>query len=85
MKMSLMYIMAIINWRYISMAKNTAKNALPCNKEARKRYTEKNFKYQSVCFKITELEAIEAYCRENGIPKNTLIREAAMSYISKSI
>lgn len=65
------------------MAKNTAKNALPCNKEARKRYTKTNFKYQSVCFKITELEAIETYCKSNGIPKNTLLREAAMQYIGE--
>ena len=61
------------------------KNQMDCNKEARKRYKEKNFKYQSVCFKITELEEIEAYCKENNIPKNTLLRQAAMQYIGKPI
>lgn len=61
------------------------KNQMECNKAARKRYKEKNFKYQTVCFKITELEAIDAYCAENNIPKNTLLREAAMNAIGKSI
>ena len=59
------------------------KNRLPCNKEARKRYKEKNFKYQTVCFKITELEDIDAYCEEYGVAKNTLLRKAAMMYIGK--
>lgn len=59
------------------------KNQMDCNKEARKRYKEKNFKYQSVCFKITELEDIEVYCKENNIPKNTLLRQAAMQFIGK--
>ena len=67
------------------MAKNTEKNQLEYNKAARKRYTEKNFKYQTVCFKIEELEAIENYCKEHGIAKNTLLREAAMNAIGKSI
>lgn len=67
------------------MAKNTTKNQLPCNKEARKRYKERNFKYQTVCFKISELEEIEAYCKENNIPKNTFFRESAMIAIGKSI
>ena len=61
------------------------KNQMDCNKEARKRYKEKNFKYQSVCFKITELEEIEAYCKENNIPKNTFFRQSAMQAIGKSI
>lgn len=67
------------------MAKNTQKNSLPCNKEARQRYKEKNFKYQTVCFKISELEAIEAYCIENNIPKNTFFREVCMEAIGKTI
>ena len=67
------------------MAKNTRKNALESNKEARKRYNKANFKYQSVVFKITELEEIEAYCKENGIPKNTLFRKAVMEYIGQTI
>lgn len=66
------------------MAKtNREKNQLECNKEARKRYDKKNFKYQTVSFKITELEDIEEYCKENNIPKNTLFRKAAMQYIGK--
>lgn len=68
------------------MAKTTReKNQMECNKEARKKYKEKNFKYQTVCFKIKELEDIEAYCTEHGIPKNTLLRKAAMNAIGKPI
>lgn len=67
------------------MAKNTLKNQMECNKAARKRYKERNFKYQSVCFKKEELEAIDIYCRENNIAKNTLLREASMNAIGKSI
>lgn len=67
------------------MAKNTLKNQIECNKEARKRYKERNFKYQSVCFKIEELEAIDAYCAENNIPKNTFFRETCMNAIGKFI
>lgn len=61
------------------------KNQMECNKQARKRYKEKNFKYQSVCFKISELEEIEEYCKGNNIAKNTLLREAAMTAIGKSL
>ncbi len=61
------------------------KNQMECNKEARKRYDKKNFKYQTVSFKVAELEEIEAYCKENNIPKNTLLRQAAMQYIGKPI
>ena len=60
-------------------------NALESNKRARRKYKEKNFKYQSVCFKISEIEAIEAYCAENNIPKNTFFREVTMKAIGKSI
>lgn len=67
------------------MAKNTRKNQLESNREARKRYTEKNFKYQTVCFKIEEIEEINAYCKENKVPKNTLLRQAAMQYIGNPI
>ena len=59
------------------------KNRMKCNVEARKKYNAKNFKYQSVCFKISELEDIEQYCKENNIPKNTLLRKAVMKYIGK--
>lgn len=65
------------------MAKNTKKNQLECNKEARKKYNEKNFKYQTVCFKKEEIEDINAYCKDNGIAKNTLLRQAVMEYIGK--
>lgn len=61
------------------------KNQMECNKQARKRYKEKNYKYQSICFKIEELEAIDAYCKENNVAKNTLLRAAAMEAIGKSI
>lgn len=67
------------------MAKNTQKNSLPCNKKARQTYKEKNFKYQTVCFKISELEAINLYCMENNIPKNTFFREVCMDAIGKTI
>ena len=61
------------------------KNQMECNKAARKRYKEKNFKYQSVCFKISELEEIERFCTENNKPKNTFFREVVMSAIGKPI
>ena len=67
------------------MAKNTRKNQLECNKEARKRYKERNFKYQSICFKKEELEEIEKYCAEHDLPKNTFFRETCMNAIGKSI
>ena len=67
------------------MAKNTKKHKADYNKEARKRYNEKNFKYQTVLFKIEELEAVNDYCKDNGIPKNTLIRKAIMQFIEKPI
>mgnify|MGYP003304824039 CR=1 FL=1 len=67
------------------MAKNTRKNQLECNKQARKKYDKENFKYQSVCFKIKELEEINAYCERQGIPKNTFFREVCMNAIGKSI
>ena len=67
------------------MAKNTQKNQLESNRKARKKYTEKNFKYQTVCFKIEEIEAINEYCEKHGIAKNTFFRETCMSAIGKSI
>ena len=42
------------------MAKNTRRNQLESNRKARKKYDKENFKYQSVCFKIEEIEAIKA-------------------------
>lgn len=65
------------------MAKNTNKNRAEYNKQARKRYDKENFKYQSVCFKKSELKDIEEYCKENKIPKNTLLRQSAMKFIGK--
>lgn len=67
------------------MAKNTRKNQLESNKQARKKYTEKNFKYQTVCFKVEEIEAINEYCKENNIAKNTFFRETCMNAIGKSV
>ena len=61
------------------------KNQMECNKKARKEYEKRNYKRQTVLFKITELEDIEAYCEENNIPKNTFFREACMKHIGKSI
>lgn len=61
------------------------KNQMECNKKARKEYEKKNYKRQTVLFKITELEDIEAYCEENNIPKNTFFRKACMNAIGKSI
>lgn len=51
----------------------------------RKEYEKKKFKYQNVCFKVEEMEDIEAYCKDNQEAKNTLIRKAVMEYIGKSI
>ena len=67
------------------MAKNTQKNQSDSNKKARKKYNDKNFKYQTVCFKIEEIEEINAYCEKYGIAKNTFFREACMNAIGKSI
>jgi hypothetical protein len=53
------------------------------NRADRAEYEKKNFKYQNVCFKLSEIEEIETYCRENGVAKNTLIREAVMKAIGK--
>lgn len=61
------------------------KNQMECNKKAREKYKKKNYKYQTVSFKIEELEDIESFCKENNIPKNTLLRKAAMEYIGKPI
>lgn len=61
------------------------KNQMECNKKARKEYEKRNYKRQTILFKITELEDIEKYCKENNIPKNTFLREACMQYIGKSI
>lgn len=65
------------------MAKNTEKNKLECNVKARKKYKEKNFKYQTVCFKVEEIEAINAYCKDNDVAKNTLLRMAVMDMVGK--
>ena len=61
------------------------KNQLECNKRARKEYEKRNYKRQTIVFKITELEDIEAYCEKHGIPKNTFFREACMNAIGKSV
>ena len=61
------------------------KNALPCNKKARKEYEKRNYKRQTILFKIAELEDINAYCSENNIPKNTFFRNVCMEAIGKPI
>ena len=61
------------------------KNRMEYNKKARKKYDKENFKYQSVMFKIEEIEAINDYCEQNNIPKNTFFREVCMAAIGKSI
>lgn len=55
-------------------------NKKPNNKAE---YEKKNFKYQNVCFKLSEMEEIDAYCKDNNIARNTLIRQAVMQYIGK--
>lgn len=60
------------------MEDNTEKQ--PFDKKA---YEKKKFKYQNVCFKIEEMEEIEAYCKKEKIAKNTLIRQATMEYIGR--
>ena len=61
------------------------KNQMECNKRSREKYDAKAFRYQTVKLKASELEDIDAYCKENNIPKNTLLRKAIMSYIGKPI
>jgi hypothetical protein len=60
------------------MTKNTEKNTSAENKKA---YDKKHFKYQTVCFKVDELEEINEYCKQNGIPKNTFFRDACKLYM----
>ena len=62
---------------------NREKNRQEYNKRARKEYERKNYKRQTVLFKIVELEDIEEYCKKNNIPKNTFFRKASMEYIGK--
>ena len=61
------------------------RNQMECNKRARAKYDAKSFKYYSVKFKISEMEAIEKYCKEKGVAKNTLFRKAIMQYIDRPI
>lgn len=61
------------------------RNRMECNRKARKKYDKENFKYQSVLFKIEEIEAINDYCERHGIPKNTFFRETCMNAIGKTI
>lgn len=67
----------------MAVGKNNAKNSKEYNKRARKKYDKENYKHQTVLFKIAELEDVSEYCKENDIPKNTLIRKAVMQYIGK--
>lgn len=59
-----------------------ANSKTPFNK---KEYEKSNFKYQNVCFKLSEMELIETYCKANGESKNGLIRKAVMEYIGNPI
>lgn len=61
------------------------RNRMECNRKARKKYDKANFKYQSVLFKIEEIEAINDYCERHGIPKNTFFRETTMNAIGRTI
>ena len=61
------------------------RNQMECNKKARAKYDAKAFKYQHVKFKVSEIEAIDKYCTDNNIAKNTLIRKAIMEYIGQTI
>ncbi len=61
------------------------RNRMECNKKARKKYNDANYKYQSVAFKISELEEINAYCERYGIAKNTFFRESCMNAIGRTI
>lgn len=61
------------------------RNQMECNRKARKKYTEKNFKYQTVCFKISELEEIDKFCKEHNIPKNTFFRKVIMYHINNPL
>lgn len=54
-------------------------------KKEYKEYNKENFKYQSICFKVKELEEINAYCKQNGIAKNKFFREVCMAAIGKPI
>lgn len=51
----------------------------------KKEYEKNNFKYQNVCFKLEEIEAIDAFCQANGESRNGLIRKAVMEYIENPI
>lgn len=61
------------------------RNQMECNKKSRAKYDAKAFRYQSVKLKVSELEAIDRYCEENGVAKNTLLRKAIMEYIGQPI
>lgn len=60
-------------------------NQMEYSKKAREKYDAKNFKHQTVKFKISEIEVIDKYCADNNIPKNRLLREAVMQYIGQPI
>lgn len=58
-------------------------NQMECNVKARKKYDATHFKYQSVKFKLEEIEAVDAYCKANNLSKNTFFRQVIMDYINK--
>ena len=60
------------------------KNQKDYNKRARKKYDSANYKHYSIKFKVSEMEEIEKYCKENNIPKNTFFRQVVMDAIRRS-
>ncbi len=60
------------------------KNQKDYNKRARKKYDSVNYKHYSIKFKVSEMEEIEKYCKENNIPKNTFFRQVVMDAIRRS-
>ena len=78
------FSIAILSFQILKIEKEGMKDNMENKKPYNKaEYEKKNFKYQNVCFKIEEMEEIEAYCTENNIAKNTLIRQAVMKHIGK--
>ncbi len=58
-------------------------NQAEYNVRARKKYDAVHFKYQSVKFKIEEIEAVDKFCAEHNLSKNTFFRQVIMDYIKE--
>ena len=61
------------------------RNQMECNKKAREKYDKKAFRYQSIKMKVSEHEALDRYCSENGVAKTTLLRKIIMEHIGQPI